>query len=528
MQSRQYDQASCENAWLPGEETSLALLDLVGHGGGSLLATLPVADRPGEAVRDPQAGAPAMPPADDPLAAAASWQAAVRYYLVRSGRLPNRKDDLINLLSRDVAELDRLLAAQVDAVLHHPRFQRLEAAWRGLGLLIDGSGGQENVKVKVLHLPKAQLDADLHGAIEFDQSEFFRKVYEEEYGMAGGEPYGALIGNYEFRNSPGDIELLSKIKEVAAAAFAPFIAAADPMMFGVPQFGLLPRISSLEELFRSQKFVKWNALREHEDSRYLGLVLPRILMRLPYTRDPQRVDGFVYEEDVSAADGTSYLWGNAAFAFGNVLIRAFALSGWFADIRGIAAGPDSGGVVDLPAPSFGTDRPGTAVKCSVDSIISEARDKELSDLGFITLCDCEDSEYSAFFANQSLQKPKVYHDEVATTNARISSMLQYVLCASRFAHYLKAIGRDKIGQAPNRRTTRIVAAQLGPAIRGGRSGRFGGHAGQVSAAGGQDRNRRASGRPRAFPPEALSDAARATRPIVGRHPARDRRSPRPS
>ena len=153
---------------------------------------------------------------------------------------------------------------------------------------------------------------------------------------------------------------------------------------------------------------------------------------------------------MSAADGTSYAWGNAAFAFGNVLIRAFALSGWFADIRGIAAGADSGGVIDLPAQSFGTDRPGTAVKCSVDSIISEARDKELSDLGFITLCDCEDTEYSAFFANQSIQKPKVYHDEVATTNARISSMLQYVLCASRFAHYLKVIGRDKIGQAPNR------------------------------------------------------------------------------
>ena len=223
--------------------------------------------------------------ADDPLAEPPSWEAAVRYYRVRTGRLPHSKDELINLLSRDVAELDRCLSEQVDAVLHHPRFQALEAAWRGLDLLIDGTGGQENLKVKVLHLPKAQLDADLHGAIEFDQSEFFRKIYEEEYGTAGGEPYGALIGNYEFRNNPSDIDLLSKIKEVAAAAFAPFIAGADPMMFGVPHFGLLPRISNLEELFNSLKFVKWNALREHEDSRYLGLVLPRILMRLPYARD---------------------------------------------------------------------------------------------------------------------------------------------------------------------------------------------------------------------------------------------------
>ncbi|MEI8372976.1 MAG: type VI secretion system contractile sheath large subunit [Planctomycetota bacterium] len=430
MESRQYDQV----AWQSCEDASLGLLELVCRPSESMITSLIASDRP-----------------DDPLAEPPSWEAAVRYYHVRTGRLPDCKDRLINLLSRDVAELDRCLGEQVDAVLHHPRFQSLEAAWRGLELLIEGTGGQENLKVKVLHLPKAQLDADLHGAIEFDQSAFFRKVYEEEYGMAGGEPYGILLGNYEFRNSPSDIELLSKIKEVAAAAFAPFVAGVDPMLFGLPHFGLLPRISNLGELFNSLKFLKWNALREQEDSRYLGLVLPRIAMRLPYTRDPQRVDGFVYEEDVSAADGMSYLWGNAAFAFGNVVIRAFALSGWFADIRGIAGGADSGGVVDLPSQSFGTDRPGVAVKCSIDSILSEARDKELSDLGFITLCDCEDTAYSAFFANQSIQKTKVYHEEEGTTNARISSMLQYVFCASRFAHYLKVIGRDKVGQVPDRR-----------------------------------------------------------------------------
>ncbi len=446
MEARPSDQASFASAWLPGEEISLGLLELVGQQSESVDSSPPASECPEEALRSQAAAGVGGPLAEPP-----SWEAAVRYCRIRTGRLPRSKDDLINLLARDVAELDRCLSEQVDAVLHHPRFQGLEAAWRGLWQLVEATGGQENLKVKVLHLPKTQLNADLHEAIEFDQSEFFRRIYEEEYGTAGGEPYGVLIGNYEFRNSPGDIDLLSKIKEVAAAAFSPFVAAADPMLFEVPHFGLLPRISNLEELFNGLKFVKWNSLREHDDSRFLGLVLPRILMRLPYARDSQRVDGFVFEEDVSAADGRSYLWGNAAFAFGEVLIRAFALNGWFADIRGIAAGPDGGGVVDLPAQSFGTDRPGVAVKYSVDSIIGEAGDKELSDLGFITLCDCEDTEFSAFFANQSMQKPKTYHDEEAATNARISSMLQYVLCASRFAHYVKVIGRDKVGQTADPR-----------------------------------------------------------------------------
>jgi type VI secretion system protein ImpC len=444
METRQTEQAAAEYAWLPGEEPALGLIDAVCRQPESPVEVALAADRLPEARR---AGARAT---GDPLGEPPSWQAAARYHCLRMGRLPQDKDDLINLLSRDVAELDRLLGEQVNAILHHPRFQAMESAWRGVWLLLEGAGDQENLKIKVLNLTKAQLDADLHDVIEFDQSDLFHKVYEEEFGLAGGEPYGALIGNYEFRNSPGDVSLLSKIKEVAAAAFAPFVASVDPMIFGVQQFSLLARINNLDEVFGSLKFVKWNALREHEDSRFLGLVLPRILMRLPYGRDSQRVDGFVFEEDVSAGDGSSYLWGNAAFAFGHVLARAFALSGWFADIRGTGQGPDSGGVVELPAHSYRTDRPGVAVKCSVDSIVSESRDKELSDLGFIALCDCEDTDYSAFFANQSMQKPRTYHDEVASGNARLSAMLQYVLCASRFAHYLKVIGRGKIGQTLDR------------------------------------------------------------------------------
>lgn len=381
------------------------------------------------------------------LAEAPSVESAVRYYRARVGRLPRTKDDLIGLVSRDIADLDALLSVQVDAVLHHPRFQEIEAAWRGVQYLLQAAEGGENVRIVVLHLPKRELAADLHNATEFDQSQLFAKVQAEEYGTAGGQPFGVVVADYSFRNTPSDVDLLEKIAEVAAAAFAPFIAAADPQMFGIPHFGLLERISDVAAQFGSLQFVKWNALRDKDDARFLGLTLPRILMRLPYERDAAREDGFIFAEDVTAADRSAYLWGNAVWAFGALLIGAFVRSGWFADIRGTNQGAGAGGVVDgLPTPWFATDRPGVAWKPPVETMIGEYREKELSDLGFIALCDCEDTEYAAFFANPSIQKPKVYNDSVATANARISAMLQYVLCASRFAHYLNVIARDKVGR----------------------------------------------------------------------------------
>jgi type VI secretion system protein ImpC len=403
-------------------------------------------------------GATAEPRPRSALAAEPSLDAALRYYLDRIGRPPQSKDELVGLLSRDVAALDDLLSGQVNAILHHPRFQQLEAAWRGLQYLVDTAEDREEIRILALHLPRRELAADLHGAMEFDQSALFRKVYEERYGMAGGEPFGALIGDYEFRNAPEDIDLLGKIAEVAAAAFAPFVAGAHPQMFGIPHFGLLERIRNLPEQFNSLRFLKWNSLRDSEDSRYVGLVLPHILMRHPYGAGTPLADGFLFQEDVTAEDRSGYLWGNAAFAFGAVLVRAFATSGWFADIRGTNQGPGAGGVVSgLPAPSFRTDRPGVALKSPVETMIGEAREKELSDLGFIALCDCEDTPYAAFFGNQSIQKPKVYDDQLATTNARMSSMLQYILCASRFAHYLKAIARDQVGRF---RTPGALQSQL--------------------------------------------------------------------
>jgi type VI secretion system ImpC/EvpB family protein len=375
-----------------------------------------------------------------------SLRAAVRYHRVRRGRAPDRREDIVALLSHDIAEIDALLSQQVNAILHHPRFQRLEAAWRGLLYLINATEGAENVEIRILDITKSELYDDLTTALEFDQSELFRKVYEAEFGMAGGTPYGVLIADFDFSDAPDDTELLKAISGVAASSFCPFIAGVDPRMFGVQDFEYLPRVQNLDSYFRTPRFVKWQALRSTEDARFVGLVLPRVLLRLPYTDDTRRNDGFVFREDVSGHFRLKYLWGNAAFAFGGVLIRAFIDHGWFADIRGAHRSGNRGGrVEELPVQSFDTDTQGVALKSSVAVAIDGRMERQLSELGFIPLCDCQDTEYSVFYTNPSLQRPQVYNDEVATVNARLSAMLQYILCASRFAHYLKVRGRDYVG-----------------------------------------------------------------------------------
>jgi len=378
--------------------------------------------------------------------APASPDLAIAYFHQRCGRVPRNIDELVGLLQRDVAELDVLLNRQVNAILHHPRFQRLEAGWRGLQHLLQATQGGENVRVTVMTLSKHELANDLRAAVEFDQSEFFKKVYEQEYGTAGGEPFGVIVADYEFGKTPADIDLLGRIAGVSAAAFAPFIAAAQPEAFGINSYSMLDRVGSLSAQFDGLRDVSWNALRNKEDARFLGLTLPRILLRLPYEELLVRDEAFLFQEDVSALDRSGYLWGNAAFAFGAVLIQAFINNAWFANIRGTSEGPGSGGVVPgFPVHSFQTDPSGTAIKCSTETIVDERREKELNDLGFLALCDCEDTDFCAFFATQSLQKPKAYDDELATVNAQMSAMLQYIFCASRFAHYLKVIAREMIG-----------------------------------------------------------------------------------
>ena len=368
------------------------------------------------------------------------------------------KRRLAQRLGRDMARLDRLLSDQVNAVLRHPRFQRLEASWRGLQYLVERDPGDANIKIRMLSVTWRELARDLENASEFDQSHLFRKIYGEEFGIAGGEPFGVLLGDYEIHPGPSsrhpqdDIGVLAGISHVAAAAFAPFIAAADPSMFGLDRFAGLGQPMNLSKGFEQLEFLRWRSFRDTEDARFVGLTMPRVLMRTPYGEDGARTDGsvrsngFRFEEDVYGADTDRYLWGNAAYAFGGVLMRSFAESGWLADIRGVRRGIDGGGIVQgLPVHEFGTDAPGVAGKSQTDVVLTDFQEQELSELGFIPLCRCADTELSAFYANHSVQKPKAYDNPAATINARMSAMLQYMLSVSRFAHYLKVIARDKIG-----------------------------------------------------------------------------------
>ncbi|MBV8609951.1 MAG: type VI secretion system contractile sheath large subunit, partial [Singulisphaera sp.] len=403
------------------------------------------------------------------------WKALCLWFGLneRSTSLPT-KPEITRRLSRVIAQIDVLLARQVNAILHHPAFQKLEASWRGLRYLVGKLPDDDSVKIRMLSVSWGELVQDQARALEFDQSQLFRKVYEAEFGHPGGEPFGVLLGDYEIRHRLGadhpydDIETLSKISTVAAAAFAPFITGVHPSFFGLDSFTELERPLNLSRTFEQLEYLNWRALRQSEDARFVGLTLPRVLMRLPYGAGGARVAGLRSREEVEGPDCSNYLWGNAVYAFGGVLIRCFAHSGWLADIRGVRQGVDprggkvcldEGGLVSgLPVHSFRTDKIGVATKCSTDVIITDDQERELGDLGFIPLCHCYDSEFSAFYGNQSIQKPAKYDDPKATANARLSAMLQYMLCVSRFAHYLKVISRDKIGSMVG---PEVCEAQLG-------------------------------------------------------------------
>lgn len=349
------------------------------------------------------------------------------------------------ILSRDIAELDALLTEQTNAILHHPAFQRLEASWTGLRYLVDQVDDASQVKVRVMSLSWQELARDIDRAIEFDQSQVFRKIYSAEFDTAGGEPYGLLVGDYHLHHHPAEVATLAGMAQVAAASFAPFIAGAHPAVFGLDEFTQLERPMNLARTFDQTEYLKWRALREAEDTRFLGLALPRVLMRLPRLRDGSRVDGFDYEEGGELSSRREYVWGNAAYAVAAVVVRAYQETGWLADIRGVRDGQSGGVVRGLPVHSFATDAPGVAPRSSVEVQIAEAQEKELADLGFIPLCHCHDTELAVFYSNQSLQKPPTFDEPSATANARLSSMLQYLLCVSRFAHYVKVLTRDKLG-----------------------------------------------------------------------------------
>jgi type VI secretion system protein ImpD len=376
------------------------------------------------------------------------------------GRVALTSQQLAQLLSRDIAQLDALLSRQVNAILHHAKFQRLEASWRGLHYLVEQAGATSaaNIQIRLLNVSWNELARDLDNAVEFDQSQLFRKVYGEEFDTAGGLPFGVLLGDYEIHNQPSadhpvdDMATLAKIAQVAAASFAPFIAAAHPTLLGLDSFTELERLPDLERMFNQLGFLKWKALRDSPDARFVALALPHVLLRLPYQDDGTRIDGFGFHEEVEAADRSQYLWGNAAYAFGAVLVRAFADHGWLANIRGVQRDPlqgvrGGGLVAGLPVQSFRTDRTGIAVKSSTDAVIIDYQEKDLGELGFLPLCHCQDTEVAAFYSSMSIQKPRRYSTAEATASARLSATLQCLLCASRFGHYLKVIGRDQIGSS---------------------------------------------------------------------------------
>jgi type VI secretion system protein ImpC len=346
------------------------------------------------------------------------------------------------MINARIAAIDKLISDQLNEVMHHEEFQKLEASWRGLAYLVDQSETGEQLKLRVMNVSKKDLLKDMEKAAEFDQSTLFKKVYEEEFGMFGGASYGALIGDYHFTNHPQDMALLEKVSQVAAAAHAPFISGAAPELFNFDSFTELGEPRDMAKIFQSVDYAKWKSFRDSEDSRYVALAMPHILMRLPYGKENVPVEAFDFEERVDGTDHRRYLWGNAAYALGTRLTDAFAKFHWCAAIRGV----EGGGLVEgLPVHTFKTDEGDVALKCPTEIAITDRREKELADLGFVPLVHCKSTDYAAFFSTQTSNKPKIYNTDAANANARLSSQLQYILATSRFAHYLKSIMRDKIG-----------------------------------------------------------------------------------
>jgi len=352
-------------------------------------------------------------------------------------------NNLAATIDARVAELDAMISRQLSAIMHAPEFQKLEGSWTGLNYLVKNTSTGQNLKIKMLNATKKELVKDFQSALEFDQSTMFKKVYEEEFGTFGGAPFGALLGDYEITRQPEDMYFIEQMSHVAAASHAPFISSASPELFGLETYNDLGKPRDLSKVFDTVEYAKWKSFRESEDARYVGLTLPRFLGRLPFhPADGATVEGFNFVEDVDGTDHEKYLWCNASYAFGARLTTAFDDFGWCAAIRGVEGG---GLVEDLPTHTFKTDEGEVALKCPTEIAITDRREKELSDLGFISLVHCKNTDYAAFFGAQSAQKAKKYNSDAANANAVLSAQLQYIFAVSRIAHYMKAMMRDKIG-----------------------------------------------------------------------------------
>lgn len=357
--------------------------------------------------------------------------------------------DAIASIEGIIAEIDRKLSEQINEVLHHQEYQQLESAWRGLHYLVNNTETSEMLKIRVMNISKKDLAKTLkkYKGTAWDQSPVFKKVYEEEFGQFGGQPYGCLVGDYYFDHSPPDVALMSEIQQIASAAHAPFITGVAPETMQFDSWQELSNPRDLTKIFETPEYAPWRSLRESEDSRYVGLCMPRFLARLPYGAKTNPVDEFAFEEDVADADHRRYTWANAAYAMATNINRAFSLYGWCTQIRGVETG---GAVENLPCHTFPTDDGGVDMKCPTEIAISDRREAELAKNGFMPLIHRKNSDFAAFIGAQSLQKPAEYDDPDATANANLAARLPYLFATCRFAHYLKCMVRDKIGSSMTR------------------------------------------------------------------------------
>ena len=359
---------------------------------------------------------------------------------------PGRKVEKVSKATVDemIAEIDKKLSLQVDAILHHPEFQKLESSWRSLNFLVDKTDFRENIRLELLNVSKEDLLEDFEDAPEVTKSGLYKTVYTAEYGQFGGKPYGNIIADYEFGPGPQDIKLLQHVASVASMAHAPFIAAAGPEFFGLEDFNGLPNVKDLKSTFEGPQYIKWNSFRESEDSRYVSLTLPRFLLRLPYGPDTKPVKTFNYEEDVSASH-EDYLWGNTAFAFATRITDSFAKYRWCTNIIGPLGG---GAVEDLPIHQF-ESMGAIQTKIPTEVLVSDRREFELAEEGFISLAMRKGSDNACFFSANSVQKPKSFgispEGKEAELNYKLGTEMPYMFVANRLAHYLKVIQRENIG-----------------------------------------------------------------------------------
>ena len=357
--------------------------------------------------------------------------------------------DTVQTIEAMIAAIDRKLSEQVNVVLHHAEFQKLESAWRGLSYMVNNTETDEFLKIRVISISKLELGKTLrrYKGTAWDQSPLFKKLYEEEYGQFGGHPFGAIVGDYHFDHSPPDVELLGEMSKIAAAGHAPFITGVAPTVMQMESWSELANPRDLTKIFTTPDYAGWRSLRESDDAKYLAMCMPRFLGRLPYGPKTSPVEAFNFEEDTVGADHDKYAWCNAAYAMATNINRSFKLYGWCSRIRGVESG---GSVENLPTHTFPTDDGGVDMKCPTEIAISDRREAELSKSGFLAMIHRKNSDFAAFIGSQSLQKPFEYDDPDATANAALAARLPYLFACNRFAHYLKMMVRDKIGSFKSR------------------------------------------------------------------------------